>query len=126
MYQDEDILDAARVIRVYLRKLVPETADELDRQIAGLLGRGATGDRVAGLVLAVLTSNPATREWVRLFLGPAAALVSRGFELWPGTGGRVDAPRYDCPQGDLTWYQPAIDTPVPECPTHGVRLVRHT
>ena len=124
MEQEESIREAARAIRPYLEKLVgPETAGEMDTELARLLG--APGE--TGQLLAQLESTIPTSQWCLDFarcggMPPEDAKVAEDRRAGlPGLG-LPDLPRYACPRGDFAWYRRSPAIAVPSCPTHHLSL----
>ncbi|MBU2666936.1 hypothetical protein KOI35_25825 [Actinoplanes bogorensis] len=133
---DDSLLDAVRMARSHLADLVAdgESADRLDDRLAGLLRRAAAGTDVTTELENALASEAIVRAWV--------ADVRRDPELWPpdlrpgrrgaaytalpGEPGPIGAPRYGCPHPDRDyyWFRRHVAQPIPECPTHRLRLVR--
>jgi hypothetical protein len=132
---EQGVLEAARAIRPYLATLVGPAADQLDRRIAELLN--TNGDVQVAAAVSLLESNETTGDFLAEVLADAPDY--RPPELQPGYvrrgGGEyralagdaapvLHAGKYTCPQGDYVWYQPAVGTPIPDCPTHGPGLIR--
>lgn len=122
MYDEKQILEAARTIRPLLVDLVGKVlAGELDGALAGLLADAVSGRKVDNLILDTVRKYPPAREWMRAYLGVGVAEF-RGFQPTPGLGDPVSAPKYCCPQGDYTWYRRQVGESIPRCPTHKVEL----
>jgi hypothetical protein len=121
------IIEAARSIRPYLRGLIPdESAGLMDRELSQHLNQAQSGQPNANVILGILCSHEATRQWVSEFLEQQQPPeVTRAFRFQPIMGDQVPvaAGKYVCPLGDYTWYRQAAGTPVPRCPTHAVTLV---
>jgi hypothetical protein len=125
---DSEIFEAARSIRPYLHILIPDevVAGLVDRELAQHLNQAQSGKPNANVILGILCSHEATRQWVSEFLEQhQPPEVTRAFSFQPIVGNPVPvaAGKYVCPLGDYTWYRPAAGTPVPRCPTHVVTLV---
>ena len=127
---DSEIFEAARSIRPYLHILIPdESAGLMDRELSQHLNQAQSGKPNANVILGILCSHEATRQWVSEFLEQhQPPEVTRAFNFQPIMGdpfnrGPVAAGRYICPLGDYTWYRLGAGTPVPQCPTHGAALV---
>lgn len=136
MAPDEGVLAAARAIRPYLADLVGPNSGSLDQQIACLLnaapGQAETADRLRTL----LDADEETKWFLAEVLRDAPAYRppycqhrylrhSEGTGLPVGDPGLIlSAGAYRCPQGDYDWYQPDVGTPVGDCPTHKIPLVR--
>jgi hypothetical protein len=132
---NEGVLEGARAIRPYLSDLVGPTADRLDRRIAELLATAALGKNVVDALRSLLESHEATGSFVAEVLVDAphyrppylqpGYLRSRGLQPLAGDVGPVlHAGKFACLHGDYVWYRPAIGTPIPPCPTHGLSLTR--
>ena len=141
----DGVVEAARAIRPYLDELVgPRAAAGLDRRLAETLLDPAdtperTAERARGL-RGLLGAHPATRRfltevltdppWFRPpYQQPRYHRAPDGRRT-TGSAGLLGDPhptgatRYTCPRGDYVWYRPDIGTPVPDCPTDQVPLVR--
>jgi hypothetical protein len=124
-YPEEHVLAAARTIRSVLHGLSPSTAEDLDSQVAELLARAKTGERVGAGIIDVLSKQDATRSWMQFFLATGSPRpLSRGFQHLPGDPKPVPGTKFECPDGDFTWYRPFVGVPVPQCPTHKKPLVQ--
>lgn len=132
MTSPSDVLQAAQAIRPYLPEL-------LTRQDAGVIANrlelalNATTDPVAQSeeLTHILSATDPTREWLRLYLEEqheAAAILKiiRTYQPLPGKAGAVTSPRYRCPVASChqTWYRRETTAEIPNCPIHGVKLVR--
>jgi hypothetical protein len=51
-------------------------------------------------------------------------VVRSFYQALPGDPPSTYAGIFGCPQGDVTWYRPTVGSPIPECRTHHVLLVR--
>jgi hypothetical protein len=130
---NEGVLEAARVIRPYLKTLVGPAADDLDGQIAELLAAAGRGEEVAAVLGSLMARDEATAAFLDEVLADAPLYrppevqpdYLRSAAPPPGDVGTVlHAGKYACPGGDYVWYRPAISVPIPECPTHGPGLSR--
>ena len=124
---DNQIIEAARCIRPYLPALIPdEGASLMDRELAQHLNSAQGSQPNANVILAILCSHDASRQWAYEFLQQLLPPeVTRAFTFQRPLGDPVPvaAGKYVCPLGDYTWYRLAAGTPVPPCPTHAVTLV---
>ena len=130
------VLAAARGIRPYLVELVGKgDAATLDAEVAGLLADSGDPTATAEQLNEVLRRRVETRMFLAAVLDDApaycppqwqdAALRGVGYGGLAGDHGGVGAPLFRCPKGnDYNWRKPAVGTPVPVCPTHGLTLVR--
>jgi hypothetical protein len=120
--QDQQLVEASRALRGHLHELDINDPERLDATLSDLLARAGDQDIDVGEELRVaVASDPASREWVDLFMtrGVGAALARL-----PGDPPRVPgARRYRCPEGDFDWYQRSRDQTPPVCPTHQLALV---
>lgn len=125
MPKDESILRAASEIRILLKEVIPEHAEELDQCLSDRLNAAKRGESVTNKILQDLRRWPETREWLGKFLKDEELSVSRdaGFEPPLGDPGVIGATQYVCPLGDYTWYQISAGSAVPKCPVHGITLV---
>ncbi|MFC4536937.1 hypothetical protein [Sphaerisporangium dianthi] len=120
------VMEIGRFVRPHLPSLLADQPEEawsaLDGEVADALRRSAAQD-----VWAALVRHPATAEWVVGFLRegvpPETTPATRGPGTWPGKGAVVAAPRFDCPEGDCSWFRRSPARPVPICRTHGLRLI---
>ncbi|MDZ8259935.1 hypothetical protein [Nostoc sp. ChiQUE01b] len=124
MSEDSYILEAARSIRPYLSELLEDVkAKEIDQQIANLLAQASTGQSVDNLILELLSSQDATREWLSKFLQDKQQPEhERTFSPLPGHTSIVNAAKFVCPQCDYIWYRPRVGIEPPLCPKHNQPL----
>jgi hypothetical protein len=120
MFTPEDVLEGARAIRPFLPELIGAETEQIDQQLADLLGKAKAGEQVDQQILEILKSRPKTKSWMAEFL--ASEQVSKGYQPPPGKSNAVSMPRYACPEGDYVWYQRIAGTLVPSCPTHKCEL----
>jgi hypothetical protein len=110
--------EAAGAIRLYLPRLLGDRAAAVDTALSDLLGAGDE----EGLA-ATLAADPVTEAWTAVFLEtglpPEFTERDRGYSPPPGSGERVAARRFACPQGDFIWYERSVIEQPPVCPTHG-------
>lgn len=132
---DDGIREAARVIRAYLPTLVGPAAADVDRQVAELLAADDRSPESAARLRLLLSRDEATDAFLAEILADAPNFrppdmqpgyltpTARGLGKWealPGDPGVImHAGVYVCPEGDYTWYRPAVGVPVPSCPSHG-------
>jgi hypothetical protein len=127
--REEEVLEAARAIRPFLRQLVGAgAAPTIDSFLADRLGAAEAGEQVSDEILGRLREAPATRRWWLDFLAtglPPEVIrdddPTRSASI-PGRGEIVPPPRYECSHGDYVWYRIGVAEPVPMCPTHDERL----
>jgi hypothetical protein len=121
MFTDEEILEAARTIRVFLPDLLDaETAQTCDRQLSDLLNSNDEAGEVAPQILEVLTAHDEIKVWLANFPGE----VQKGMSPLAGEGSPISADKFVCPIGnDCTWKQRTSAQQPPLCPTHQVPLV---
>lgn len=124
MYESADILEAARSIRPYLSELLPAAeAEVIDQQLAKLLAQANTRQPIDNLILQLLATQDATREWLSRFLQDKQQPEHlRTFSPLAGQGSIVNAAKFVCPQGDYTWYRPRVGIEPPLCRTHNLPL----
>jgi hypothetical protein len=135
---DDGVWEAARAIRPYLADLVgPPAAGGLDRRLADeLTTPGERSERTRRL-RAILDEHPHTRRFLLDVLAdpphyrppyeqPRSHRRPAGDAGPLGDLSPVTADRYLCPDTshDYAWYRPDVGTPVPDCPTHHVPLIR--
>jgi hypothetical protein len=132
---DEGVLEASRAIRPYLDRLVesPDTAAELDQQLADELGHLSDPSASAQRLRILLEQNQDTAWFLDKVLADApkyrppyhqADYRTRGGAASPpGDVMPIAAVRYNCPVcGNYVWYRPDVGTPVPRCQTDDVLL----
>jgi len=129
MYQTEDILEGARTIRPHLHELVGGEAERVDDALADLLARAELGQKTDTLILDLLSTHKATKDWMRDYLSRPYSLResagTKGYYTRPGgDSAPISAQRYVCPvAGDTVWYRQYAGEDIPMCNTHGVQLV---
>jgi hypothetical protein len=131
MYNSKDVLEAARVIRLYLPDLVGAEAEIVDRTLAKLLAKAESGEAIENQILALLAEHDATREWTQQFLidkVPPPVMRSYhpvAYDPLAGSVSRIDAKTFICSIADcqITWYQPKAGINPPPCPEHKIPLV---
>jgi hypothetical protein len=140
---DAGVLEAARAIRPYLTELVgPAAADRLDRHLADLLTGAPDEPNTIVTLRALLDEHKDTRWFLTealadapqyrppyqqpRYLRPRRGSPSpAGSSSLAGDPAFISAPRYSCPYGDyVVWYEPEVDSPIPDCQTHHVPLTR--
>lgn len=134
MSSPNDILQAARDIRPYLRDLLPQPdADIADKRLELILYTSGDDQARSQDVLALLSTVDTTQEWLRLYLDeqrPATEILAiiRTYHPLPGKAGAITSPRYCCPVASChqTWYRRDAEATIPDCPIHGVKLVRES
>jgi hypothetical protein len=122
MYQDEDIVIAARNLQSHLDELLP--AEEANR-IGGLLDEvlNAGGKDVGNSILEVIAIHESTRLWLNKVLEERGELDNvKAYSPLPGKPTPIAADRFVCPKGDYVWYRPSVGVPVPLCPNHRLPL----
>ena len=126
MYSSEDILEAARVIRLYLRDLLGSEAESVEKTLANLLEESSSNEGIDNQILELLAENDATREWTREFLSDKIPPpVTRSYNPLAGSQSVVDANTFVCqvPGCPMVWYRPKAGIEPPECKDHKVPLV---
>jgi hypothetical protein len=138
MNDDDGVRAAARTIRPYLAELIGADGTRvLDEQLAALLNDTTDPAGSAARLRELLEEADDTTSWFLHAVLADAPRYEPPYQLARSRRERgmaspagdptnpVLAPRYSCPRGgDYVWYRPDIGTPIPECPTHGVELVR--
>lgn len=122
---EEDVRQAAREIRPYLKDLLgtEEAAVDMDLRLTNLLTDAQAGRQVKVPLLAILGKVDATRDWAREFLrNKIAPQLYRTWRQSPDALAEATAKRWTCPHGDFEWYAVGDQRP-PLCPTHQVELV---
>jgi hypothetical protein len=134
MRSPSDVLQAAREIRPYLRELLPQPqADDANQRLELILQTATDELSRSQEALALLSTIDVTQEWLRLYLDEhhsAEEILSiiRTYHPLPGKSGAIISPRYCCPVASChqTWYRRDADAVIPDCPIHGVKLVRES
>lgn len=134
MTSSPDVLQAAQAIRPYLAELLElPDADAMRQRLELALSATANSTTQQAEIRRVLSLAEPTREWLRLYLEeqkPAAEILSliRTYQPLPGKAGTVESPRYVCPVASChqTWYRRDAAAEVPNCPIHGIQMVRES
>lgn len=134
MTSSPDVLQAAQAIRPYLAELLERPdADAISHRLELALSATANSTTQQAEIRRVLSVAEPTREWLRLYLEeqkPAAEILSliRTYHPLPGKAGTVESPRYRCPVASChqTWYRREASAAVPNCPIHGIQMVRES
>ncbi len=132
---DDGVREAARAIRPYLDDLLGPQAAALDRRLAEALTGRADPAEHARLLRTLLDEHPRTRRFLADVLADPPhyrpPYEQPRYHQRPDSGAApagdpspVIADRYTCPDGDYVWYRPDVGTPVRDCPTHRIPLVR--
>ena len=136
MSNRENVLEGARLIRVFLPELVGADWNVLDKKLADLLAAASHDRKVDNQILQAVAEDDRARRWMRDFLrikqstegrsddSEIRLFLSRSFSSLLGDPRPVPAARFECPQGDFVWYEPTIGATPPKCPTHEVELAR--
>lgn len=132
MTSSANILQAAREIRPYLTELLPYSDAEVANQRLELILHTSTDETARSQeIMALLSTAETTQEWMRLYLEehhPAAEILKiiRTYQPLPGKSGAIASPRYRCPVANChqTWYRREASAGIPDCPIHGVKMVR--
>lgn len=134
MTTSPDILQAAQAIRPYLTELLERPdANAMSDRLESALSDTANATTQQAEIRRVLSVAEPTREWLRLYLEeqkPAAEIlrIIRTYQPLPGKAGVVESPRYRCPVASChqTWYRRDASAVVPNCPIHGIQMVRES
>jgi hypothetical protein len=132
MTSPTNVLQAARAIRPYLSQLLPHTdAEVADKRLELILQTSTDDEARSQEILSLLSAAEPTQEWMRLYLEeqkPADEIlkIMRTYHPLPGKSGAIASPRYRCPVASChqTWYRREASAEIPDCPIHGVKLVR--
>ena len=126
MYTAEDVLEAARLIQPYLPDLLGTEAATVDRSLADLLAKAATGEAVENPILELLAERDPTREWAQQFLiDKMPPLVMRTYDPLAGSQSVINANTFVCtvPACPRIWHRPKAGIAPPICPEHKILLV---
>jgi len=134
MVSSPDIFQAAQAIRPYLPELLtPADADAMAHRLELALRATTDSSTQQAEILSVLSAADLTREWLRLYQEeqkPTADILNiiRTYHPLPGKAGVVASPRYCCPVASChqTWYRREASVEVPDCPIHGIKMVRES
>lgn len=127
MYQTENILEGARTIRPYLPELVGAEAQGIDGELAALLARASQGQKTDTLILDLLSTRKATKDWMRDYLAEPASVMrsaeTKGYSRPGGDPDPIPGLKYVCPvAGDTVWYKQYAGEEIPMCNSHSVVL----
>lgn len=126
MYTYEDVLEAARVIRLYLPDLLGAEAETVDRTLAELLTKTESRETVDNQILELLAERDATRKWTQKFLkDKVPPPVMRSYDPLAGSVSCIDANTFACPTAgcNAVWYRPKAGIDPPLCEVHKIPLV---
>ena len=126
MYNPEDVLESARIIRLYLPDLLGTEAESVDRALANLLDKAPSGESIDNQILELLAERDATREWTRQFLSDKVPPpVMRSYDPLAGLPSVIDANAFVCqvPGCHRVWYRPQSGIEPPTCQEHKIPLV---
>ena len=126
MYSPEDVLEAARVIRLYLPDLLGTEAKTVEHVLANLLAKAESGEITDNQILELLAERDATREWTRQFLSDKVPPpVMRSYDPLAGSQSVVDANTFVCEVPGCTriWYRPKEGIEPPICQEHKKPLI---
>jgi len=132
MTSPANVLQAAREIRPYLAELLPPSdAEVADKRLELILHTSTDEAAQSQEIQTLLSASETTHEWMRLYLEehrPATDILKiiRTYQPLPGKSGAIASPRYRCPVANChqTWYRREATAAIPDCPIHGVKLVR--
>jgi hypothetical protein len=142
---DNEIIEAARSIRPYLRSLLGDNrGPTVDAELGTLLDESREGRPVTGPLQELLTASTSTANWLERFaewdvppeiVEQRKNLVGRyqvaaggdgeaagGYEPGAGDIGDIKGDVYTCPQGNYTWYASSSGQAPPPCPYDGSTL----
>lgn len=125
LYESEDIVYTARVVRPYLDDLLEGGAEGTKLEVDRLLERAAAGEDVDNLLLEALRRQPETRQWAQEALKPAGNII-RKYTPPPGKPHPVPATKqYTCPVAgcSFVWVRRHVGLGIPPCPRHRRELV---
>ncbi|MEA5467119.1 hypothetical protein [Leptothoe sp. PORK10 BA2] len=126
MYTSKDVLETARVIRLYLPDLLGAEAETVDRALAELLTRAESGEAVDNPILELLAERDPTREWTSQCLNDKIPPpVMRSYDSLAGSVSVIDANAFVCevPGCSRIWYRPKVGIEPPLCQEHHILLV---
>lgn len=126
MYTAEDVLEAARLIQPYLPDLLGTEAEAVDRALAALLAKAATGEAVENPILELLAERDPTREWAQQFLiDKMPPPVMRAYDPLADSQSVINANTFVCtvPACPRIWHRPKAGIAPPVCPEHKIPLV---
>jgi rubrerythrin len=123
--EDFEVISAARTIRVELRTLLGDDADDAGPRLDGMLVRAEQGDGVADEMLALLAADERTRRRLEQLLPDVPDGVRSGYIGLPGLGQpsaeivyRCNICGYEYPIFEVGEFAPT------ECPNGHGRLQR--
>jgi len=134
MTSPSDVVQAAQAIRPYLSELLSHSdaamvAHRLDLALSATSEASTQREEL----LTILSASETTGEWLRLYLEGQHATadilnIIRTYHPLPGKTGVVASPRYRCPVASChqTWYRRDTGMEIPDCPIHGIKMVRES
>lgn len=126
MYNSEDVLEAARIIRLYIPDLLGTESATVDQALADLLTQAASCESIDNQILELLAERDATREWTRQFLSDKVPPpITRSYDPLAGSTSVVDANTFVCqvPGCLMVWYRPKAGIEPPNCQEHKIPFV---
>lgn len=118
-YPPSDVLNGARTIRYFLRKLLDsQTAANIDSSLAQFLSNLQERDKVSEKILILLSKDKQTRRWMSQYLEQVAVNASKGFRDFSNTISPPDppaAPEYACPKCGAPWFRRGKGLSIPKC-----------
>lgn len=126
MYNTHDVLEAARIIRLYLPDLLGTDAEQVNRALSDLLDKALSDESIDNQILELLAERDATREWTRQFLSDKVPPpVMRSYDPLAGSPSVIRANTFVCqvPGCSMVWYRPQSGIEPPNCQEHKVPLV---
>lgn len=141
MYSAEDVVKTAAEIQPYLPSLLDAaSARQLADQLTPLLSEAtpppaadpaAHSPTAAQQIMALLSQQKTTREWLRLALeerhtADTILKLLNTYQPLAGSTSTIESPHYVCPVSSChqQWYRHDPEEAIPLCPIHNVQLVR--
>ena len=129
MFDQEDVLRAARSLRPYLSEIMPSSrASSLGDDIDHFLERAKDGEKIDNMLLERMAQEDELRAWLKEALleeEPRGVIKASRNSALAGDVDSVPALHFVCPiEGcDFTWHLRRVGQPVPPCVVHKVALV---
>ena len=110
------ILEAAQAIRPFLTELIPDLAQQIDRDLEALLTQEPTQD-TKNQITELLRQQTPTREWTQRYLKGEPPDIPRSTTLPSNSPAILSTPHYQCSECSKSLKSPQLGI-IPKCPHH--------
>ena len=110
------ILEAAQAIRPFLTELIPDLAQQIDRDLEALLTQ-ELNQATKNQITERLRQQTPTREWTQRYLKGETPDITRSTTLPGNSPPIVSTHLYQCSECNKTLKSPQLGL-IPKCPTH--------